>query len=170
MPANKYLAMVAGRYREVVAAVTGGTTTQAGQLVALDDTGRLDSSVMPSGVGQDVFVGIAGGPLSAGDFVAVTSAGVVRASAASGGGQQQAQGFVLTQYANGASGVTVFFDSTNTALTGMTVGSRVYLSDTVPGGWTHNPVSGTGKLLQYLGTAVTASSLSFEGDDGVILA
>ena len=167
MPANKYLARVTGRITEVVAAVVGGTAGQAGQLVALDDTGRLDATIMPVGIAADVYSGVASGALSAGDFVAVSATGVVRASAASTG--VQADGFVLVASTNGASAF-VYFEGTNTSLTGLTVGTRYYLSDATPGGLTATPASGAGKFHQYLGKAITTTSLSFEGDDAIVLA
>lgn len=169
MPAVKYLSRVSGRLQEVIGTVTGGTATQGGAIVALDDTGRLDPSLLPTGVGQDVVSVTAGAALTAGDFVAITSAGAVRASAAAGGSQAQAIGFVVSSFASGAT-ATVYYDGINPGVTGLTVGSRYYLSDITPGGLTATPVSGTGKLHQYLGTANTTTSLAFKADDGIILA
>lgn len=168
MPARPYLARVAGRVTEVLATVVGGTAAQGGHIVALDDTGRLHTSLMPTGIGADTHAGIASGALSAGDFVTVTDQGIVRASAAATGGQP-ADGFVKVASTNGTSAL-VYFEGTNDALSGLTVGARYYLSDATPGGLTTNPVSGTGKLHQYLGKAVTSTSLTFEGDDAIVLA
>lgn len=167
MAASKYLARVSGRIAEVVATVTGGTAGQGGAIVALDDTGHLDTSIMPVGIGADTYAGTASGALTAGDFVAITAAGVVRASATSGG--NQADGFVLAASTDGTA-CTVYFEGRNTSLTDLTVGARYYLSDSTPGGLTTAPVSGTGKLHQYLGKAITTTSLAFEGDDAVLLA
>ena len=164
---DRYLARIAGRVQQVYATVTGGTTDQAGEIVALDSTGRLDQSLMPVGIGADTYIGTASGALTAGDFVAVTAAGVVRASAAVSG--NQADGFVVAASLDGEAAV-VYFEGRNTALTGLTVGARYYLSDTTPGGLTTTPVDGTGKLHQYLGKAITTTSLAFEGDDAILLA
>lgn len=168
--ADKYLSRDAatGRTREVEGTVAGGSAGQAGDLVALDGSGRLDSTVMPVGIGADTHAGTAGETLTAGDFVAIDVDGdVVRASAASGG--KDAVGFIL-ENASAAAAVTVYMEGRNTDLSGLTPGSRYYLSDTTPGGVTATPVSGAGKRHQFLGTAITSSSIAFEADDSITLA
>lgn len=167
--ADKYIALVAGVEREVEGTVTGGTATQAGDLVALDTGGRLDLSIMPVGITPDTYVGVANETLSAANpFVYVMSDGkVANASAASGG--NPAIGFVLTGFAAAAQ-ATVYFEGRVTGLSDLTVGARYYLSDTVPGGLTTTPVAGTGKLHQYLGRAISTTTLSFEADDHIVRA
>lgn len=168
--ADKYLSRdsATGRVKEVEGTVTGGTAGQAGDLVALDGSGRIDPTTMPVGIGADTHAGTAGESLTAGDFVAIDVDGdVVRASAASGG--KDAVGFVLDSAATAAP-VTVYMEGRNTDLTGLTPGSRYYLSDTTPGGVTNTPVAGAGKRHQFLGTAITATSIAFEADDSITLA
>jgi hypothetical protein len=167
---DKYLARDAatGRLREIPGTVTGGSAGQAGDLVALDGGGRLDTTVLPVGVGADTFAGTAGETLTAGDFCAVDSTGnVVRASAASAG--RDAIGFVLSSAANAAA-VTLYMEGRNTSLSSLTPGARYYLSDTTPGGVTTTPVAGAGKRHQFLGTAITSTSIAFEAEDGITLA
>ena len=48
--ANKYLAQVAGRIKEIAALVTSAGASDAGKLVALDTAGKIDSSLIPSGL------------------------------------------------------------------------------------------------------------------------
>ena len=166
--ADKYIALVAGIDTEVEGTVTGGTGTQNGKIVALDATGRLDTTIMPVGIVADTYSGTAAESLSAGAYVYVKSDGqVANASAASGG--NPAIGFVLSSFASAATAL-VYFEGRNTAVTGLTVGARYYLSDTTAGGSTVTPVTGTGKLHQYLGRAITTSSLSFECDDHIVRA
>lgn len=168
--ADKYLSRDAatGRTREVEGTVAGGSAGQAGDLVALDGSGRLDATVMPVGIGADTHAGTAGEALTAGDFVAIDVDGdVIRASAASGG--KDAVGFVLDSAVSG-SAVTVYMEGRNVDLTGLTPGARYYLSDTTPGGVTNTPVVGAGKRHQFLGTAITATSIAFEADDSITLA
>lgn len=165
---DKYIALVNGQERQVEGQVTGGAVAQAGKIVALDNTGRLDQSVLPVGLTPDVYVGTAYEALAAGAFVYLRSDGkVANASAVSGG--NQAVGFVLEAAAANAQAM-VYFEGRNTVLTGLTPGARTYLSDATPGGVTQTPVAGTGKLHQFLGNAVEATSLAFEGDDSIILA
>ena len=167
--ADKYLSRnpTTGRTTEVEGTVVGGDPGRAGELLALDNSGRIDQSVMPVGIGADTYTGTAGEALTAGDFATVNGAGaIIRASAASGGAD--ATGFVLANSANGAA-ATLYMEGRNTALTSLTPGMRYYLSDTTPGGLTNTPVTGTGKRHQYLGTAISTSSLAFEGDDSITL-
>lgn len=157
-----------GRVAEQVATVTGGTVSQAGQIVGLDGSGRLDPTIMPVGVVADTYSGTAGEALTAGDLVYINSSGnVARASANAGG--NDAMGFVLTSVSNAAQAL-VYLEGRNTSLSGLTVGARYYLSDTTPGGITDTPVTGSGKRHQYVGKAITTTSLSFEADDGILLA
>jgi hypothetical protein len=162
-----YLARIAGRLQEVTGLVTSTGASDAGKIIQTDSAGRLDQSLLPVGLGADTYTGTASGALSAGDFVALTSAGITRASAATTG--NDADGFVLVASAD-AQPATIYFEGRNTALTGLTVGARYYLSDTTPGGVTTTPVTGSGKKHQYLGKAVTTTSLAFEADDAIVLA
>lgn len=166
--ADRYIALSAGIETEVEGTVTGGTAAQNGKIVALDTSGKLDSSLMPVGLGADVFATTAGEALSAGDFVYITATGTARKAVASAGGNP-AVGFVLAAAANAAS-VTVYFEGSNTALTGLSVGSRYYLSDSAAGGVTATAVSGAGKLHQYLGRAYSATAITTEISDHIVRA
>lgn len=167
--ADKYIALITGVQQEVAATITGGSAAQDGKIVALDATGRLDSTLMPVGIGADTATGTANEALSAANpFVYIKSDGTfANASAASGGNPCIA--FVNASFASAAT-ATIFFQGRVTGLTGLTPGARYYLSDTTPGGLTLTPVSGTGKLHQYLGRAINSTSLTFEADDHVIKA
>lgn len=167
--ADKYIALINGVEQEVEATLTGGTSTQAGDIVALDANGRLDISVMPTGITADVYIGNAFESLvSNNPFVYIKSDGTVANASASSGGNPTI-GFVNTNYSANAS-ATVYFEGRVTGLSGLTIGARYYLSDSVPGGLTATPVVGTGKLHQYLGRAISATSLSFEADDHIVRA
>lgn len=167
--ADKYIALINGIDQEVEGTVVGGTAAQDGKIPALDATGRLSATLMPVGVAPDVYVGTAAEALSATNpFVYVKSDGqVANASGASGG--NPTIGFVLANHAS-ASQATVYFEGRVTGLSGLTVGARYYLSDTTAGGATATPVSGAGKLHQYLGRAVTTTTITFEADDHIVRA
>jgi len=166
---DKYIALLNGIEQEVAGTVSGGTAGQAGQIPALDTSGRLDPTLMPVGVVADTYSGTAFESLSAANpFVYVRSDGqVANASATSGG--NPTIGFVLANFSAAATAL-VYFEGRVTGLSGLTVGSRYYLSDSTPGGLTLTPVSGTGKLHQYLGRAVSATTLTFEADDHIVRA
>lgn len=171
--ADKYIALVNGIDTEVAGTVIGGTPTQAGDIPALDEAGRLSPTLMPVGVVADTYSGVAFENLSAGAFVYIKSDGTVaNASAATGG--VVACGFVLTAYSTGATAL-VYLEGRNTSLSGLTVGARYYLSDTTPGGATATPIDNTlagsaGKKHQFLGRAVSTTSMNTEIDDYILLA
>lgn len=167
--ADKYIALSNGIDIEVEATVVGGTVAQAGDVLALDSTGRIDSSVLPVGLGADTLVATSAEVLSsANPMVYIKSDGqVANASATSGG--NPTIGFVISNYSFGAQAI-VYFEGRITGLSGLTIGARYYLSDTVPGGITATPVTGTGKLHQYIGRAVSATTITFECDDHIVRA
>lgn len=159
MPAA-YVGLGASGPQEVPFLVTSAGAADAGKGIGLDATGRLDTSLMPVGISADTYTGNAFEALAAGAFVYIKADGTVaNASAASGG--VGACGFVLAGVSSGAS-ATVYFEGRNTAKTGLTVGTTYFLSDTIAGGTMTTPPSGTGKLYQVVGSAITPSSINTE--------
>lgn len=169
MAASKFIALVSGRLKEIVATVSSAGAADDGKIVALDNTGRLDSSVMPVGLGDDTKSIQASESLGAGNLVNLwNSAGefrVRKADATQMG--KEAHGFVLSSVSSGDQ-ATVFFEGTNTSLAGLTPG-RYYLA-TTPGEVTSVPPIASGNVVQYVGNAVTSTEIAFEATEGVILA
>lgn len=168
--ADKLLQIVSNRPTEVEATVVSAGAGNAGDAVALGSDGKLDLSVMPTGIGPDITSLIASEALSGGDFVNVwNDAGTpkVRKADATAAGKE-ADGFVLDAVLSGAS-ASVYHEGANTSLSGLTIGARYYLS-TTPGAATLTPGSATGNVLQYLGRAVSATKLVFEADEGIVRA
>ena len=166
---SKFLALIGGRIREIVATVTSAGAADDGKVVALGTDGRLDMSLMPVGLGADTKSIVASEALSAGDLVNVwldISTFKVRKADATAAGKE-AVGFVLAAV-NQNSLAAVYFEGTITGLSGL-IPSRMYLS-TTPGAVTVTPPSNTGNVVQYIGYGVSATELSFEATDGVILA
>lgn len=163
--ADKYVSVTAaGLKQEVEATVTSTGAAQAGDIVALDAGGKLDGSVLPTGVGADTKVANAGDTLGAGDFVYIDATGDVRLADASTAGKE-AQGFVLSAF-TAATNATVYFEGTNNALSGLTVGSRYYLGTTA-GSVTTTAPTASGEVVQYVGRATSATELAFEPAEGV---
>lgn len=170
MPGDKYLKNNAGTPTEIAAVQTSAGAGNAGNIPALDSTGRLDTSMMPSGVAADTAVIVASEALSAGDFVNVWSnAGAfnVRKADASVSGKE-AHGFVLSAVLISGN-ATVYSAGPNTQVTGATPGTR-YLSASTPGGSTATAPSGTGQVAQRLGVATSATSINFEWQTPIQLA
>lgn len=170
MPAKKYLSHAAGRLQEVQATVTSAGAGDDGKIIALDATGKLDNSVMPVGIGADTATIAASENLAAGDYVNIwdsTGAKARKADASVSG--KEAHGFVLAAVTSGAN-ATVYFEGQNTQVTGKTPGARQYLSAATPGATTATPPAAAGNVVQLLGIAVSATSISTEIEDGLILA
>lgn len=158
----------AGGLREIEATQTGGAPG-ADKIPSLDANGRLDATMMPTGIGADTGVLEASGALSAGDFVNVfDDAGTpkVRKADASAIGTI-AHGFVLEAVADAAN-ATVYFEGANTAVTGQTAG-QVFLTATagVAGG---TAPTTSGQVVQKLGVAVSATQINFEPATPIVLA
>lgn len=168
MAGEKFLKHSAGGFVETVATQTGGAPN-ADKIPALDASGRLDASMMPTGIGSDTAVIQASETLVAGDFVNVHnvtgSARVRKADAATAG--KEAHGFVLAGVASAAN-ATVYFEGTNTGVTGQTPGVA-FLSTTAGLAQTAAP-SAAGQVVQRLGLAVSATAINFEPSPPITLA
>ena len=157
----------------IAPAVLNATNSSAGagdaaKIVQLDGTGRIDSTMLPVGVGADVATIAAGENLAAGDFVNVyndSGAKVRKADATTAG--KEAHGFVLGAVTSG-NNATVYFEGTNTGVTSMTPGV-VFLSATA-GVATGTAPSSSGNVVQRLGVAVSATAVNFEPHPPVVLA
>lgn len=157
----------------IAPAVLNATASSAGvgdaaKVVQLDGTGRIDSTMMPVGVGADTATITASENLAAGDFVNVhnaTGVKVRKADATTAG--KEAHGFVLGAVTSG-NPATVYFEGTNTAITGATPGVA-YLATTA-GGFAAAAPSGSGNAVQRIGIAVGTTAINFEPHPPVILA
>ena len=123
----------------------------AGKMVQLDGSGRLDPTMLPVGVGADTGLITTSEALVAGDLVNIwnsTGAKVRKADANAAG--KEAHGFVLTAFASGAQ-ATVYFEGTNTAVTGLTPGPQFL--GTTAGKSAAAAATGAGKVVQRVGFA-----------------
>lgn len=168
MPGEKFLKQTNGGLIETVATQVGGAPN-ADKIPALDAAGRLDASMMPTGLGADTAVIMASETLAAGDFVNIHNvsgnARVRKADAATAG--KEAHGFVLAGVASAAN-ATVFFEGTNTGVTGQTPG--VAFLSTTAGLGTPTAPSVAGQVVQRIGLAVSATAINFEPSPPITLA
>jgi hypothetical protein len=147
---------------------TSAGAGDSGKLVALDASGRIDNTMMPVGIGADTAVIVTSEAVAAGDFINIwNSSGVKARKADATVSGKEAMGFVLVGAGSGAS-ATVYFEGSNTAVTGQTVGP-VFLATTA-GLATSTAPSGSGNAVQYLGIAISATQINFEADRPIILA
>lgn len=169
MAAKKFLRLIGGVITEVFGVQSSAGAANAGDLVALDDTGRLHDSMMPVGIGADTASLVASEAIAAGDWINVwndTGTAKMRKADATVAGKE-VDGFVLAAVTSGASG-TAYFEGTNTQVTGQTPGA-VYLQTTAGTGGATIP-SASGNVVQRLGTAVSATAVNFERGAPVVLA
>jgi len=169
MAAKKFLRLVNGVLTEIFGVQTSAGAGNAGDLVSLDNSGRIDNSMMPVGIGADTATITASETLAAGDWVNVwndaSTAKVRKADATTAG--KEVHGFVLSAV-NSGNPATVYFEGTNTQVTGQTPGP-VYLQTTAGAGGTTIP-SASGNVVQQVGVAVSATSVNFERNTPVVLA
>jgi len=171
MATQRFLALIGGKLKEVIATVTSAGAGNAGNIPALDDTGRLDSSVMPAGIGANTKTLPAYENLAAGDFVnEFLDAGVlkVRKADATAAGKE-ADGFVLAAVTAGSDAAVYPLSGSNTQCSGLTIGDIYYLATTA-GGVTNTAPSGSGNVVQKLGKAVSTTELIVSANDPYYLA
>jgi hypothetical protein len=94
-----------------------------------------------------------------------STANVRKADASVSG--KEAHGFVLSSFTHPATAV-VYFEGTNTAVTGRTPGKQ-FLSATAGSTSTTAP-SGTGQVVQIVGFATSATSMNFQSLTPLVLA
>jgi hypothetical protein len=168
MAGDKYLYNNAGTVTEKAAVQASAGAGDAGKVPALDAAGRLDTTMMPTGIAADTAAITASEALSAGDLVNVwnsSGAKVRKADATTAG--KEAHGFVTAAVSSSAT-ATVYFEGTDTGVSGLTPGVQ-YLSTTA-GTATATPPSGSGNVVQRVGIATAAAALNFESQPPIVLA
>jgi len=172
MAAKSFMRLVAGKLKAIQATVVSSGAANDGDLLALDSSGRIDTTVLPIGVGPDVasviVEDITG--LAPGDYVNIfDNLGTPKVRLADNSNGRPAHGFVKASYADAATAV-VYFEGPNSDLTGLTAGQRVYLG--TAGGVISTPLSpivDAGKTHQFLGVATSPSEVNTDMDDCISL-
>lgn len=148
----------AGRYKQNEGLVVSTGSGDAGKIVALDSGGKLDVSLMPSGIGAATVTVEASESLAAGDFVNLyDNAGTINARLADANANRPAHGFVLANV-TASNNATVYYGDVNNELSGLDVGETYFLSETAGEVVTPAP-TGSGSIVQRLGVAVSATEL-----------
>ena len=164
MAAPRFLALVAGGFRQVVAAALGGAGS-AEMIVSTNTSGVIDPSFLPAGIGSDIVTIPASEALSAGSLVNIwTNSGVANArnaDASQADGGKPCDGFVLVAVASGAT-ANVYRNGLNTAKTGLSPGLDYYLDPATPGGITTTAPTAANQTLQKVGKAISATSIDIQ--------
>jgi hypothetical protein len=161
MAGDKYIKDDSGRLTEQAAVQTSAGAGNAGNLVALDSSGKLDITMMPTGVTAEAKTVVASEALSSGDLINLWNDGgtskMRKADATTAG--KEADGYVLAAVSSGASG-TAYFDSINTGVSGLTIDTIHFLSTTA-GGVTATAPSASGNVVQEIGKTTATGELIF---------
>lgn len=167
--ADKYLRHNAGVLTEVEGTVSSAGAANAGDLVALDGNGKLDPTTFPEGFGDSVIEFTTSEALDAGDFVNIhDSSGAKARKADATVLGKRAHGFVLDSATSGGT-VAVYFSGINDQVTGLTSGETQFLSTTA-GDPASVPPNGSGNISQSVGIAISATAISVEIGDPILLA
>lgn len=169
MAGNKYLKLNSGVPTEEASLQSSAGAGDAGKIVALDSTGKIDSTMMPTGIGADTASIVTSENLAAGDFVNIYDDGGTptarKADATTAG--KEAHGFVLAGVTAPAA-ATVYFEGSNDQVSGATAG-KVYLATTA-GGFVGTAPSASGNVVQQVGVATSATSINVEFGQHYVLA
>lgn len=168
--ADKPIQLVNGKLTQVEGTVVSTGAPDAGNIPALDGSGKLDVSVLPTGVGPNVKVILASENIGAGKYVNIfDNAGTPNARLADNSNSREAHGFVKDAVTSG-NNATIYFEGTNDDLSGLTPGARQFLG--TAGGVTATPptFAGGAQISQLVGTAISATEIDTDIDDCVVLA
>lgn len=166
--AEKFIELVNGKLTQNEALVTSVGAGDGGKIVALDSAGKLDLSLLPTGVGPDIVIIEASENINAGDYINIwNDLGIVKVRLADNSNGRDAHGFVMTAVTSG-NNADVYQSGVNDGLSGLTIGSRYYLG-TAGGVTATPPVSPAADISQFLGVAISATELKTNIDDCVVL-
>ena len=161
MAADKPLHIVSGVPTEVEATVVSAGAGNAGDIVALDSAGLIDSSLLPPSVGQNVDSIASSENLSAGDWVNIyDNTGTINVRKADADNAREAHGFVRTAVTSPAAATVYGPGELNDQMSGLTVGADYFLS-TTPGGVTTTAPTAASAIVQRLGRAKSATAIRF---------
>jgi hypothetical protein len=165
MSAPKFLKrdVTSGKVTEVIATESGPASEV---VVSTTSGGTIDPTLLPV---SGASTAVVGETITAGAFVYVKASDSKLYNAVWASGGNQAIGFVLASYS--ALDTGTFYDGgANTALTGLTVGSRYYGDKTTAGGAVVTVPVGAGVLSQFLGTALSTTAIEVDLQDAIVLA
>lgn len=168
MSTNKFITIVSGLRTLVTAISSSAGVSDANKIIATDSSGRIDSTLMPTGIGPSTLSVVASEALVAGDFVNFhNNAGTLNMRKADSSNGREAHGFVLASVSSSATG-TAYRTGVNTGRTSLTPGTIYYLS--TAGGVTTTAPTASGSIVQPLGVAESATAINFEYDQATSIA
>lgn len=168
--AQGFVAVVSGKLKVLFGITTSAGAGDAGKYIQTDASGKIDNSLLPSGVGVNQVVVPTSENLAAGDFVQIYNVtGTLTGRKADNSNGRAAWGYVEAAVTSPANATVKRLNTTNASRTGLTGGSEYWLG--TAGGVISTPldandVANVGKVIQYLGIAKSATELvTKEGDE-----
>lgn len=170
MAADKYLDIVAGVPTQKQATVASTGVTEAGKIVALGTDGKLDTTLMPTGIGAETKALPASEALSANDLVNIYDAtGTAKCRKADASNGRRCHGFVKAAVDQNST-ATIYLEGDATGLVGKTTGAKQFLSASVAGAMTETPPSGSTNLVQEVGIALDTTEVRVDPQVPYVLA
>lgn len=163
MSSNIFLTLQSGIKRCIQAISTSAGAGDANKIIMTGGDGKLDSTLMPTGIGADTRSVVSSENLAAGDFVnEYDNASVPTVRKADPANGRPATGYVLAAVTSPAN-ATVYplGGTTNTAKSALTIGS-LYVLDPATAGTAVTAASVTlanGNLRQVVGRAISSTDL-----------
>lgn len=171
--AQGFLARVNGRIKQIVGTVVSLGAADAGKIPALDAGGKLDSSLLPAGIGANQVVVPSSENLSAGEYVNLyDNAGVLTARKADNSNGREAWGYVNAAVVSPANATVKRLNTVNGSMTGLTPGGKYWLGTAggvVSAALDPTDADNANKVCQYLGEASSATELVTVEEAPVIL-
>ena len=154
-----YLKLTGGRATEANANAVSAGGADAGKLVKLNGSGKIDATMLDGAVENRSMV--ASEALSAGDVVNIwDDAGTSKMRKADADTDREVDGFVLAAVGSGASGTVYLEEAVITGLSGLTPAATYWLSTTA-GALTSTSPTGNNVLSQIVGKALSATELRY---------
>lgn len=162
-----YLDLENGIPTQQVAPASSAGTADANKIPRLDSTGKLAQNMMPTGIVPDTKDFATVETLALGNIVNIDATGVRKADATAVN-KFKGVGFTIAGFTHPTT-ATVYFEGVITGLTGLAIGAEYYLSETA-GTVTTTAPSTSGAIVQRIGVAISATELSFEPAQPIVLA
>lgn len=165
MSSNKFITIQSGEQVLLTAISTSAGVGDASKIVMTDGSGKLDTTLMPVGIGADTTVVNAGENLTAGNFVWINGSGL--AMKADNTATKPAHGFVKSAVTSGQP-ATIYRSGTNSDLSGLTAGTEYVLG--TAGGVVAKASAPTAaaSIVQRLGVAHSTTELNFDARNYII--
>lgn len=169
---GKFLNLTSGQVSQETAINTSAGAGDANKIIKLDAAGRLDTTLLPIGVGPETRSIVASEALSAGNLVNLwNNAGVLNMRKADGtAAGKPADGFVLAAVTAAVAGTCYMEEATISGLAGLTPGDDIFLSVVTAGLATATVPAGAGKVAQLVGKALSATEVLFRRGPPITLA